>query len=214
MLTSYDVLIGKMGCFAFPRNSRSLFVAADDKDPSPQRFVCRIHYLADRDIHIGGDNQNDEGEQGGVWIPENDSCRFGFDGHVEQVVLAEVYYAACPTTTKHSPAAPGPVHQSDPHIASATVSPSTINAGAQATLTVTLDRPAPAGGFVVGIAHITNTGLDAVIENMPSELDFQAGASSFPFVIKTRHETDDITDIIFKAFHFNDEQVTELKINP
>jgi hypothetical protein len=81
-------------------------------------------------------------------------------------------------------------------------------------LTVTLDRPAPAGGFVIGISHITNTGVDDVIVNMPLKLDFQAGASSFPFVINTRHATDDTTDIIFKAFHFNDEKDTELKINP
>jgi len=213
--TVYDVLIGNMGCFAFPHNSRAAFVAADPAVP-PQRFVCRTHYLADRGFHIVGlgGNQDDEGEQGGVWVPENNSCRFGFDGHVEQVVLAEVYYAVCPQATQHSPAAPGPVHQDDPHIASATVTPSMVNAGAQATLTVTLDRPAPAGGFVVGIAHITNTGLDDAIVNMPVSMQFQAGASSFPFVINTQHATDEITDIIFKAFHFNDEKDTELKINP
>jgi hypothetical protein len=214
--TVYDVLIGNAGCFAAPHNSRAAFVAADSAVP-PQRFVCRTHYLADRGIHIilpGESPQDDEGEQGGVWVPENSSCRFGFDGHVEQVVLAEVYYAVCPQATQHSPTAPGPVHQGDPHIASATVSPSTISAGMQATLTVTLDRPAPAGGFVVGVAHITNTGLDDVIVNMPNDCRFAAGASSCPFVINTRHETDDVTDIIFKAFHFNEEKDTELKINP
>lgn len=213
--TVYDVLIGNMGCFAFPHNSRAAFVAADSAVPL-QRFVCRTHYLADRGFHILGlgGNQDDEGEQGGVWVPENDSCRFGFDGHVEQVVLAEVYYTVCPATTQHSPEAPEPVHEGDPHIASATVSPSTISAGMQATLTITLDRPAPGGGFVVGVAHITNTGLDDVIVNMPNDCRFAAGASSCPFVINTRHETDDITDIIFKAFHFNEEKDTELKINP
>jgi hypothetical protein len=211
--TVYDVLIGNMGCFAFPHNSRAAFVAADSAVP-PQRFVCRTHYLADRGFHIGGDGQDDEGEQGGVWVPENNSCRFGFDGHVQQVVMAEVYYAVCPQATQHSPTGPLVIHRGDPHIASATVSPSTVNAGAQATLTVTLDQPAPPGGFVVGIAHTTQTGLDDAIVNMPFSLQFQAGASSYPFVINTKHATNEITDIIFKAFHFGEEKVTELKINP
>ena len=213
--TVYEVLIGNQGCFGFPHNSRTAFVAADSAVP-PQRFVCRTHYLADRGFRIVGlgPNQDDEGEQGGLWVPENDSCRFGFDGHVEQVVLAEVYYAVCPQPTQHSPTGPGGIHQGDPHIASATVTPSTINAGAHATLTVTLDHPAPAGGFVVGIAHTTKTGLDDEILNMPFSMQFQAGASSFPYVINTQHVTNEVTDIVFRAFHFGDERDTELKINP
>lgn len=207
---AYDVLIGNMGCFGWPNSSR-VWQAADDT-ASPRRTVCRVHYLADRGLHVGGPAQDDNGMQGGMLV-ENNSCRFGWDGHVKQVVRAEVYYPTCPAAIQHSPT-PTPSHQDDPHIAAATIAPSEITAGQQSTLTVTLTQPAPAGGFVVGISHITNTGVDDVIEQMPVSLSFQAGATSFPFVITTRHRTNDVTDIVFKAFHYSDEKYVEIKINP
>lgn len=101
-----------------------------------------------------------------------------------------------------------------PELASIAVSPAAIRAGQDSTLTVTLTGPAPQGGIVVGISHITNFGVDDVIVQMPQSVTFQAGASSFPFVMHTRHRTDATTDIVFKAFRGSVEKATELTIAP
>lgn len=148
------------------------------------------------------------------------SCDFGWAGGTKEVVLPEVYYETCPGDLQHPPT-PTPGHQDDPQIASITINPGTINpgrvrTGESTTLTVTLDRPAPSGGFAVGIAHTTNTGLDAAIVDgyMPYSLTFQAGASRFPYEIRTQYATDDTTDIVFTAFHYNDQKSAELFIVP
>lgn len=94
------------------------------------------------------------------------------------------------------------------------MTPSRITAGAQATLTVTLDRPAPAGGFVVGISHVTNTGVDDVIVHMPLRMSFTQGATTYPFVIETQQRTNIQTDILFTAFHLDDQKSVNIYIDP
>jgi|SRR6185503_3779429 len=100
-----------------------------------------------------------------------------------------------------------------PRIKEVTVRPEVIAAGENSRLEVELDSPAPAGGFVVGIEHITNAGNTDTVVNMPTSLRFEPGASRFPYDIRTQRKTDSTTDIVFVAFNGNDRRSTRLIIN-
>lgn len=100
----------------------------------------------------------------------------------------------------------------DPHIATISISPSAVTAGQSATLTVDLSAPAPAGGFTVGISHLTNAGADEAVVNMPESLVFKEGATRFPFEIRTKRATDEPTDIMFVVFHGTEHQSASLTI--
>ncbi len=206
-LNEYEVAVSTVGCWGWPKSSWGDWLTAG------QWTVCRTYYRADRGFHIGGGGQEDYGWQGGRL--DGNSCTFGWDGGSRTVVLPEVYYPICPSELRHPPNdSSSTANQGYPKIASVTVTPSRITAGAQATLTVTLDRPAPSGGFVVGISHITNTGVDDVIVNMPVSLSFLEGVTSFPFVIETRGRTNRQTHILFIAFHFSDQKSANMYIDP
>ena len=206
-LDTYEVAVSTVGCWGWPKSSWGDWLTAG------QWTVCRTYYRADRGFHIGGDIQTDYGWQGGRL--DGHSCTFGWDGGSRTVVLPEVYYPTCPIELRRPPGNSGSTtNPGYPKIASVTITPSRITAGAQATLTVTLDRPAPAGGFVVGISHVTNTGVDDVIVNMPVSLSFVEGATSFPFVIETRRRTNRQTHILFIAFHFSDQKSANIYIDP
>jgi hypothetical protein len=101
----------------------------------------------------------------------------------------------------------------EPRIARISIAPDTITAGQSATLIVELSEPAAAGGFVVGISHITSTGLDDTIVAMPQSLTFEKGATRFPFEIRTRRKTNDPTRIVFTAFHGAERQSANLTVN-
>jgi len=206
LITDYEVAVSTVGCWGWPKTEWGAWLRAGSWN------VCRSYYKADRGIHIGGDHQTDYGWQGGRL--EGHSCTFGWDGGSRTVVLPEVFYPTCPAELRHPPPSSPTTNPSDPKIASITVSPSPITAGAQTTLTVTLDRPAPSSGFAVGISHVTNTGTDDVIINMPTSMQFTQGATSFPFVIRTQRRTSLRTDILFTAFHHADQKSVNLFIDP
>jgi hypothetical protein len=206
VINDYEVAVSTLGCWGWPHESWGPWLKAG------QWPVCRVHYLADRGFHIGGPAQNDYGMQGGRLV--GTSCAFGWDGGAKEVVLPEVYYPTCPGDLRRPPPpSPGPA-PGGPKIASMTITPSLIREGEQATLTVTLDQAAPAGGFVVGISHVTNTGVDDVIVSMPQSLPFMQGARVFPFAIRTQRRTQNTTDIVFTAFHGADQKSAQLTINP
>jgi hypothetical protein len=174
--------------------------------------VCRTHFLEDRGLHVGGDAQNDRGWQGGYLVPN--SCRFGWAGGVRDVVLPEVYYPTCPAALRQPPANPPAPPRAGPKIARVTMSPATISAGQQSAFTIELDTPPP-GAFVVGISHVTNTGVDDAVVNMPVSATFTAGVRSFRVTINTRRVpgVNVATDIVFTAFHFGDQKSAQLVIN-
>jgi hypothetical protein len=100
-----------------------------------------------------------------------------------------------------------------PRIAQVTLTPDTIAAGETTRLEVELDSPAPAGGLVVGISHITNAGLTDTIVNMPTSLKFDEGIQRFPYTIRTQRKTDKVTDIVFVAFNGTDKKSARLIVN-
>lgn len=207
LLTDYEVAVSTVGCWGWPKAEWGAWLRAGSWN------VCRSYYKADRGFHIGGgDLQIDYGWQGGRL--EGHSCTFGWDGGSRTVVLPEVFYPTCPAELRHPPSSGPTTTPSDPRITSITISPSPITAGAETTLTVILDRPAPSGGFAVGISHVTNTGTDDVIVNMPTSMQFTQGASSFPFIIRTQRRTSRRTDILFTAFHNTDQRSVNLFIDP
>ncbi len=62
------------------------------------------------------------------------------------------------------------------NVSSCTVNPSTISIGQGATLTVTLNSPAPAGGVTVPI-HTDFNGTQETLVQSPTHFTFNAGAS-------------------------------------
>jgi thermitase len=64
---------------------------------------------------------------------------------------------------------------------SLTISPTEVRAGQTATGTVTLDRPAPAGGAVIQLSSSNSTRA-----SVPSSVTIPAGATSATFTIQTR----------------------------
>lgn len=97
-------------------------------------------------------------------------------------------------------------------IASFTITPSTIQAGASTVFQVVLQNPAPPSGATVVFSSITNTGVTDTIVNMPVSLQFAAGIKQSNITVNTQRVTPDTTDIVFTAATVISKQSAELKI--
>jgi len=83
-----------------------------------------------------------------------------------------------------------------PIVTSLALSPTTVLSGTQATGTVTLNGPAPAGGAVVALAS-----GDTTVATVPATFTIPAGASSGSFTITTRQQRFDMFVTISASYH-------------
>jgi hypothetical protein len=110
------------------------------------------------------------------------------------------------------PSAPTTPVNPTPKIASLTITPNDVVAGASVQFRVVLSKPAPPGGTRVGFSSITNTGLTDTIKDMPLYWDFNAGVKEFTATVRTQRVTPDKTHIVFTAYNSVSKYSAELTV--
>ena len=87
-----------------------------------------------------------------------------------------------------------------PKIKTFTISPANAKVGDTITFSLTLDQPAPAGGYTVSISFQTIDGLTDTLVNVPTAMFIPAGQIlAAPIVSPTTRVVDEVTTFIFTA---------------